>query len=469
MTPEILLEAPTAADPAEGGTQTLQGEPPWETAADGVRITRGAAFGEPLVAVVGLGDAGLPAAVALRRSGLRIVGIDTSSSRLSDIRSGRAELGGAQREQLRDCVGDERFSLSDSVSSAHAADMVLICVPTTVDRQGHPDSEALRRTCAAVVANARAGQTLVLTSTTYVGSTRELLVEPLRERGLCVGEDVFVAFSPERMDAGVAEQEQLATPRVVGAVSEMCFARAAELLRAISPTLHRVSSPAAAEMTKLYEGTFRAVNIALAYEMADACRLEGLDPIEVTDAAATKPYGFMAHYPSAGAGGPRVGVDPHLLLDSLRERGRPATLVEEAVRTVAARPRRVATRAHELLLRSGQHLRDVRVLVVGAAYKPGVADCAHSPAVEIISRLQEEGVHVDFHDPLVPVLEVDGEPIHAIDPDPRRDASGFGPEDYELAIVVGTQPGYDYGWLRRCPQVLDCTYRERTGRRHFLL
>ena len=220
---------------------------------------------------------------------------------------------------------------------------------------------------------------------------------------------------------------------------------------------------------KLYESSFRAVNIALAFEMADACRTHALDPIEITDAAATKPSGFMPHYPSPGVGGHSVGVDPHHLLEALREHGRPATLIEEAMRTLAARPRRVAMRAHELLLRSGCQLRDVRVLVVGAAYKPGVADATNAPAVEIISRLLQEGVQVDFHDPLLGALFIDGEAMHSVDPDPRRDASGFGPEDYELAIVLGTQPGHDYGWLRRCPQVLDCTYRQRTGRRHFLL
>ncbi len=346
---------------------------------------------------------------------------------------------------------------------------MLICVPNTVDRHGHPNTEALRRACAAVVRHARAGQTLVLTSTTFVGSTRELLVEPLAERGLHAGEDVFIAYSPERVDPGVDDREQQPATRVLGAVTEQCFGRAAELLRPICGGLHRVSSPAAAEMVKLYESGFRAVNIALAFEMADACRTQALDPIEVTDAAATKPFGFMAHYPSAGVGGHGVGIDPHYLLHALRERGRPATLTEQALRTVAARPGRVAMRAHELLLRSGRQLRDLRVIVVGAAYKPGVADATRAPAVEIISRLLADGAHVDFHDPLVPVLRVDGEEIEGVDPDPRRDASGFGPEDYELAIVVGIQPGYDYGWLRRCPQVLDCTYRERTGHRHFLL
>jgi nucleotide sugar dehydrogenase len=342
-------------------------------------------------------------------------------------------------------------------------------VPTTIDAHGRPNLEALRRTCAAVVQHARSGQTLVLTSTTYVGATRELLTQPLGERGLCVGEDVFVAFSPECVPPGAHAEEQPPTPRIVGAVSETCFRRAAELLRPISGDLHRVSSPAAAEMAKLYESTFRAVNVALAFEMADACRAQALDPVEVTDAAATRSSGFMAHYPSAGVGGHGVGVDPHYLLHSLRERGCTAQLAEDALRIVAARPHRVAIRAHELLLRSGRSLRELRVLVVGVAYKPGVADCANAPAVEIISRLLADGVQVDFHDPLVPVLYVDGEEMQGVDPDPRRDASGFGPEDYELAIVVGLQPGHDYGWLGRCPQVLDCTYRERTGHRHFLL
>ncbi|MGD1057145.1 MAG: nucleotide sugar dehydrogenase [Solirubrobacteraceae bacterium] len=468
MDSQVLLEAP-ASEKDGRIAQAWPDESEWATAASGARITRATVPSEPLVAVVGLSHTGLPSAIALRRAGFRIVGIDTSSSRLNDIRSGRADLLGVRAEDLRDRLSDEGFVLTDKLETVGTAEMVLICVPTTIDAHGHPNLEALRRTCATVVQHARSGQTLVLTSTTYVGATRELLTQPLGERGLCVGEDVFVAFSPECVSSGARVEGSSPTPRIVGAVSETCFRRASELLRPISSDLHRVSSPAAAEMAKLYESTFRAVNIALAFEMADACRAQALDPVEVTDAAATRSSGFMAHYPSAGVGGHGVGVDPHYLLHSLRERGCPAQLAEDALRIVAARPHRVAMRAHELLLRSGRSLRELRVLVVGVAYKPGVADCANAPAVEIISRLLADNVRVDFHDPLVPVLYVDGEEMQGVDPDPRRDASGFGPEDYELAIVVGLQPGHDYGWLGRCPQVLDCTYRERTGRRHFLL
>jgi UDP-N-acetyl-D-mannosaminuronate dehydrogenase len=172
----------------------------------------------------------------------------------------------------------------------------------------------------------------------------------------------------------------------------------------------------------------------------------------------------MAHYPSAGVGGHCIGVDPHYLLHPLREHGRPAPMTEEAMRKVAGRPRHVVWRAHELLVAAGGRLGEARVLVVGASYKPGVADRRQAPAAEIIERLRGEGAHVDYHDPLVPKLRVGDELLQSVDPDPRRDASGFGPEDYDLAIIVTIHPQYDYGWLRRCRAVLDCTYRTPAGR-----
>jgi nucleotide sugar dehydrogenase len=421
-----------------------------------------------VVAVVGLGYVGLPTAIALRNAGCRIIGLDTSRERLAQIRSGAAELLDSERECLSEHVEGDGFVLTDSSEALNAADLVLICVPTPVDDRRVPDARVLEAACASVVRHARPEQTIVLTSTTYVGCTRELLVQPLAERGLRVGEDIFVAFAPERIDPGVDEHSQTSTPRVLGGVSETCFHRAAAVLRHTCARLHRVSSPEAAEMVKLYENTFRAVNIALSFELAEACHGYGLDPIEVTDGAATKPYGFLAHYPSAGVGGHCIGVDPHYLLHPLREAGRPAKVAEEGLRKLAGRPRHIVWRAHEMLVEAGQSLAGSRVLVVGASYKPGVADAREAPAREIVERLLGEGAEVDYHDPLVPSLEVGGEQLHSVNPDPRVDASGFGPEDYALAIVVTVHPEHDYAWLNRCPAVLDCTYRTPSGRRRMV-
>jgi UDP-N-acetyl-D-glucosamine dehydrogenase len=468
MTPQLTLEtvAPEHADELRVAVVGAAEEPGGVVVSAGDSETK--SVEQSVVAVVGLGYVGLPTAVALRRAGARIVGIDTSNHRLSEIRAGRAELLASEQEDLHGYLAEEGFVLTDRIDALVAADLVLICVPTPIDARRQPNPAALRRACESVVEHARPGQTLVLTSTTYVGTTRELLVEPLAERGLHAGEDVFVAFAPERIDPGVPDHEQLSTPRVVGAVSETCFRRASELLRHTCQSVHRVSSPEAAEMVKLYENTFRAVNIALAFEMAEACKAHDLDPIEVTDGAASKPFGFMAHYPSAGVGGHCIGVDPHYLLAPLRERGRPAVVAEEAMRKVAGRPRHVVWRAHELLAHGGGRLQDSRVLVVGVSYKPGVADSREAPAVEIIERLLAEGASVEFHDPFVPELKVDGQMMQGVDPDPRRGGGGFGPEDYDLAIVVTIHPDHDYGWLRRCPVVLDCTYRTPAGGMRFV-
>lgn len=411
--------------------------------------------GHTVVAVVGLGYVGLPTAIALRGAGCRIVGIDVSGPRLSAIRSGEAELLESEQRDLRRHLASDGFVLTNRIKALDAADLVLICVPTPVDEQLRPDLKILRDACASVVRHARPGQTIVLTSTTYVGTTRELLADPLAERGLRVGEDVFVAFAPERIDPGVSEHAQLKTPRVLGGVTEECTERAAAVLRHTCKRLHRVSSPEAAELVKLYENTFRAVNIALAFELAEACGAHGLDPIEVTEGAATKPYGFLPHYPSAGVGGHCIAVDPYYLLHDLRERGRPATMAEEALRKVTGRPRHVAWRAHEVLVRLGRPLPQARVLLVGASYKPGVADTREAPALEIIARLRSEGARVDYHDPLVPTLQVDGVRLNGV--------ATPSPEDYDLAILATLHPGHDYEWLERCPAVLDCTYRHPTA------
>ena len=424
----------------------------WHDAPDGQSVTL------PTVAVVGLGYVGLPTSLALAGAGFPILAIDVSDMRLRAIRRGEVDLLPRDHERLG-ALDRSKFSLTSDPAAVAAADVVLICVPTPVTEAYTPDLRALRGACESIVTNARAGQTLILTSTSYVGTTRELLVEPLAERGLEVGKDIWVAFSPERIDPGNRRHDQEEVPRVLGGATETCMRSAAAVLSRITSQVHLVSSMEAAEFTKLYENTFRAVNIAFAYEMANASKEFGLDPIEVTEAAATKPYGFLPFYPSAGVGGHCIPCDPHYLLTPLSARGVEAPFTRRAMSEIARRPRRVAARAEEILGDAGIEVEGARVLVVGVSYKPGIQDVRESPALEIIGALLENGVNVDYHDPLVDEVKVDGEVLRSV-PAP-------GPSDYDLVLTVTAHPNHDYGWLSDCARVLDGTYRLPGGLERF--
>jgi UDP-N-acetyl-D-glucosamine dehydrogenase len=406
-----------------------------------------------LIAVVGLGYVGLPSALALHQAGRSVLGIDVSARRLTEIRAGECDLTDADRARLALALDErERFEVSGALDRLAEAEAVLICVPTPIDAHHVPDLRALRGCCEEVCRHARRGQTIILTSTSYVGTTRDLLVTPLEERGLRVGRDVCVAFSPERIDPANSAFPQELVPRVLGASSPTCAEKAAAIVAAVAPAVHLVSSPEAAEMTKLYENVFRAVNIALANEMAEASRALGLSTAEVIDAAATKPYGFMPFQPGPGVGGHCIPCDPHYLLWQLRPRHQPMPLLERAMAGIAQRPLLVVERAAELLSRQcARGLAGARILIVGVAYKPAVADVRESPALTLIELLGERGAEVAYHDPLVPVIEPGGETLIAVaEPDP---------DAYDLVIAHTIHPQGDYGFLEQAPALLDCTYR----------
>jgi UDP-N-acetyl-D-glucosamine dehydrogenase len=331
---------------------------------------------------------------------------------------------------------------------------VIVCVPTPVDEQHRPDPRALRTACAAAVEHARPGQTVVLTSTISVGTTRELLVEPLAERGLVAGRDVAVAFAPERILPGDPTVDQHAVPRVLGGTTPDCAERARALLAPTTAQIHMVSSLEAAELTKLYENTFRAVNLAFANEMAGVCTHLGLDPVEIVDAAATKPYGFLAHYPGPGVGGHCIPVDPYYLLEPLREAGVTAPIAEQAMRAIVARPAAVVTRALALLRMRGIAPPEARVLIAGMAYKPGVADARESPGLAIAERLERAGARIAYHDPRVATVRTAAGTRLTSLADPT-------PADADLVIVTALHGGADLRWLERFEHVLDATYRLR--------
>lgn len=405
------------------------------------------------IAIVGLGYVGLPTALTFAASGKSVVGIDISAERLRAILAGDVDALPSDHRRLADALSDDSLVLTDSLTAIADAATVIVCVPTPVDHHLVPDLRPLAGACDSVVKHVRRGQTLILTSTTYVGSTKDLLVTPLQQqRGFESGVDVFVAFSPERIDPGNAHFAHEAVPRVVGGVTPECLRRASETLAIATALVHEVSSPEAAEMTKLYENSFRAINIAFANEMADVSRQLGLDIIEVVDAAATKPYGFMPFYPGPGVGGHCIPCDPHYLLWQLKSDRFTAPLLEEAMTSIAVRPRQVVDRARELLASRHRDLRGASVTVVGVTYKPGVADVRESPALEIIDRLMAGGARVSYVDPLVPEIRLgNGETMHA-----TVDLTGGEPD---LVILATVHPDIDYTWVMHCPLVLDTTYR----------
>ena len=411
----------------------------------------------PTVAVLGMGYVGLPTGLALREAGFTVLGVDVSERRLGDIRAAAVDLLDRDRPRLTGALASGRFRLTSDLAALGRVDAVIIAVPTPVDEELTPDLQALRSACASTVEHARAGQTLILTSTTYVGTTRDLLVEPLGERGLRVGEDIHVAFAPERINPGDALWEQAAVPRVLGGVTRACADAAAELLAATASKLHVVSSVEAAELTKLHENTFRAVNLAVANELAAAADFYGVDPVEVVDAAATKPYGYLAHYPGPGVGGHCIPVDPYYLLAPLRAAGVAAPVVERAMASVAERPARVADRALEITASRGIDDADASVLLVGAAYKPGVEDHRESPALQIAERLAARGARVDYHDPLVTQIELDGAGrLRHVD---APDAGA-----YDLVLVAVRHPGHPYAFLADAEHLLDATYTTPGGK-----
>jgi UDP-N-acetyl-D-glucosamine dehydrogenase len=404
------------------------------------------------IAIVGLGYVGLPTALAFHAAGSRVLGVDVSERRLSVIRDERADLLDSDRERLSSALSADEFTMTADVARLSQAAAVIVCVPTPVDHYLMPDLSILQGACEAVVEAAVPGQTLVLTSTTYVGTTRDMLIEPLTRRGFQVGTDIFVAFSPERIDPGNDRHAHEDVPRVLGGVTPACSERAEAVLKSYAKNVHIVPSTDAAEMTKLVENTFRAVNIALANEFAEICQVMGMQVMDVINAAATKPYGFMPFFPGPGVGGHCIPCDPHYLLWQLRKERLSTPVIEQAMTAIAARPHRVVDRIRETLSDAGKGLRGARVLVVGVAYKPDVEDLRESPALEIMSGLIAQGASVGYSDPFFPTVALpDGTTLIGVD-----DPASFGAE---IVLVHTAHKSADHSWLVDHPLVLDATYR----------
>ena len=360
------------------------------------------------IGIVGLGYVGLPLALEFAKGGFRVIGYDVSERVANELMSGRSHIGDVPGAEVERLVKSGKFTATADASRLKEMDAICIAVPTPLAKTRDPDMSYVLAAADAIAAHVRAGMLVVLESTSYPGTTRELLQPKLEEAGLTVGRDVFLAFSPERVDPGNTKWTTKNTPKIVGGITPACVEVASALYAACLDTVVPVSSPEAAELVKLLENTFRAVNIGLVNEMAIVCDKLGVDVWEVIDAAATKPFGFMKFSPGPGIGGHCIPLDPHYLAWKMRTLNYKTRFIDLASEINSEMPALVAGKIGRALNEDHKSVNGSRILVLGVAYKKDIDDMRESPALDVMRLLEEQGAQVSYHDPFVPALQEGG-------------------------------------------------------------
>ncbi|MBX7185084.1 MAG: nucleotide sugar dehydrogenase [Vicinamibacteria bacterium] len=407
------------------------------------------ASGEARVGILGLGYVGLPLAVEFGAAGLNVTGFDLSERKVASINRGESYIQDVETARLKDLVDKGRLKATTDFSRIRECDALIICVPTPLSKTKDPDLEMVVSATRRIAENMRAGQLMVLESTTYPGTTDELILPMLSEKGLKVGVDFFLAFSPERVDPGNPKFHTHNTPKVIGGMTPACSEAAKALYSKAIETIIVVSSPRAAEMVKLLENTFRSVNIGLVNEVALMCRRLGVNVWEVIDAAASKPFGFMAFYPGPGLGGHCIPIDPLYLSWKLKTLNYRARFIELASEINAGMPEYVVERLVEALNDRERSLRGSRVHILGAAYKKDIEDVRESPAVDFIKILQSKGAKVTYTDSWVPSLEHEGIDLASIEAGPAVDAA-------DAVVIITDHSNVPYADLvKRAKLVVD--------------
>jgi UDP-N-acetyl-D-glucosamine dehydrogenase len=387
------------------------------------------------VAIVGAGYVGVPLAQVFAEAGRSVLLVDIDEERAAQLNRGESYIEDVPSEVLAPLVENGLRATTD-YDELRWADAILIALPTPLSAQREPDISIVARAVEEISKRLRPGQLVVLESTTYPGTTRELA--PILERsGLKLGEDFFLAFSPERVDPGNTRWKTQNVPKVVGGMTPECTRRAAALYAGAIDAVHEVSSPEAAELTKLLENIFRSVNIALVNELAQLCERMGLDVWEVVEAAATKPFGFMPFQPGPGLGGHCIPIDPFYLTWKAREFDFYTEFIELAGKVNENMPYHCRSLVSQALNHSKQRsLKGSKVLIVGVAYKEDISDMRESPALKLIELLRTAGAHISYHDPHVP--ELTGYDLSSVDLDPGA---------YDCVVIVTAHTSIDYGWL----------------------
>lgn len=358
------------------------------------------------IGILGLGYVGLPLAAAFGEAGFHIIGIDPDPRKVNTINAGKSYVQDVPSEQVAKLLKAGRLTSTTDFSALRACDAVSICVPTPLRKTGDPDMSFIISATEELAKYIHKGMIIVLESTTYPGTTREVLLPKLgKEKGLVVGMDFFLAFSPERVDPGRKDWNTLNTPKVIGGITEECSEVAAVWYSQALQTVVSVSSAETAELSKLLENTFRMINIALVNELAIMCERLGVDVWEVIDAAASKPFGFMKFTPGPGLGGHCIPIDPLYLSWKMKAFQYNARFIELAADINTNMPRYVVARVSDAFNDRGIVLKGSRCLVLGAAYKPDIDDIRESPALDVIGLLQKKGAQVEYHDPYIPRLK----------------------------------------------------------------
>ncbi len=414
------------------------------------------------IGVLGLGYVGLPLALEFARSGFRVHGIDVDARKVASLQRGQSYVQDVPSSALREALDSGRFSAGTEFEVIGEIDAVIVCVPTPLRKTRDPDISYIVSALEEIVPRVHRGMLVVLESTSYPGTTEEILLPSLQQGGLRAGVDFFLAFSPERVDPGNTRYGIRNTPKVVGGITPACGRVASHLYRQAVENVVPVSTARAAEMIKLLENTFRSVNIALVNEIALICDRLGLEVWEIIDAAATKPFGFMPFYPGPGLGGHCIPIDPHYLSWKLRTLDYQARFIELAAEINGQMPQHVLSKVVDALNVRRKALRGSRVLIAGVSYKRDTNDTRESPALDLMRLLRERGARVRYHDPHVAAL-----PSGAHGPAERSvRLTQASLRRFDCAVIVTDHSAVDYQRLvDGCPVVVDTRNATRALRR----
>lgn len=394
-----------------------------------------------IVGVIGLGAVGLPLAVAFAKAGFKVVGIDIDEERVTNVKLGHSYIADVSHFELKPLVDEGRLTATADYSALREVDAISICVPTPLTKGKDPDISHIIAATKGIAKYLHRDLLIVLESTTYPGTTEEVVLPVLESDTFMVGRDFYLAFSPERIDPGNKVYTVVNTPKIIGGVTPRCLSVAKALYESAVNTVIPVSSTKSAEMVKMLENAFRAVNIALANEVAIMCEKLGLDVWEVIEAAATKPFGFMPFLPGPGVGGPCIPVAPHYLSWKLRQLNYDARFTQLADQINAAMPSHLVSKVIDALNEEGKSVEGSQILVLGVAYKKNVSDTRESPALDIIRLLRNGGAQVSYSDPYVPSFKLDGEELKAVELTEDTLCKA------DCLVVATDHDGYDWAWI----------------------